>query len=72
MPAASFVRTVVKLHIKQGVGLQSLLCCNLIVLCFPLPKCGNGGFLCGGYDLRVIPHQRGVDIFILYLCGFGL
>ncbi len=72
MTSAFLVRTVVKFHIKQGVRLQAFLCCNLIVLCFPRPKCCNGGFLCCGYDLRVIPYQCGIDIFSLYFCGFGL
>ena len=72
MTAAFLVRTVVKFHVEQGIGLQSFLCGDLIVLCFPRPKCGNGGFLCCGYDLRVIPYQRGVDTFILHPCGFGL
>ena len=54
MPAAFLVRAVIKFHIEQGVGLQAFLCCNLIVLCFPLPKCAGGGFLCCLDNLRVI------------------
>ena len=70
--AAFLVRTVVKFHIEQGVGLQAFLSGNLIVFCFPLPKCGNGGFLCCGYDLRVVPYQRGIDTFSLHFYGFRL
>ena len=72
MTAAFLVRTVVKFHIKQGIGLQTFLCGKLIVFCFPRPKCGNSGFLCCGYDLRVIPYQCGINIFSLHLFGFGL
>lgn len=72
MPAAFFVRAVIKFHIEQGVGLQAFLCGNLIILYFPLPKCVNGGFLCCLDNLRVIPCQCTIDKFILYFCGFGL
>ena len=72
MSAAFFVRAVIKFYIEQGVGLQAFLCGNLIVLCFLFPKCAGGGFLCRLDNLRVIPNQRTVDTFILYLCGLGL
>ena len=65
-------RSIVKFHVKHGVWLQPLLRGDHIILDLTLPQCGDSGFLCYGYDLRVIPHQSGVDILVSHFCGFGL
>ena len=70
--AGLLVGSVVKFHIQQRVGLQSLLGGNLVVLGLPLQQHGQGRFLGGLHDFRVIPYQRTVDTFRLYLYGFGL
>ena len=63
---------IVKLHVKQRVGFQTLLCGSFVIYGLPFLKIVKRGFLCCGYNLRVIPNQSSVDKLILHLCGLGL
>ena len=69
--AGLFVGSLVELHIEQRVGLQALLGRDLVVLGFPLQQRGQGRFLDGLDDLRVVLYQSTVDTFRLHLDRLG-
>ena len=54
--AGLFVGSLVKFHIEQRVGLQTLLGRDLVVLSLPLQQRRQGRFLGGLDDLRVVLH----------------
>ena len=63
--------SVVQLHGQEGIGFQTLLRSYLIVPDLPLSERGEGCFLGGGYDFRVVPYQGGIDKLTLDLLGLG-
>ena len=69
--AGLFVGSLVKFHIEQRVGLQALLGRDLVVLGLPLQQRGQGRFLGGLDDLRVVLYQSTVDTFRLHLDRLG-
>ncbi len=69
--AAFVVRTVVQLHIEERVGLQAPLGGDGVVLYLFPQQGGSSGLFRGLNDLRVIPHQNGVDALTLHLDRFG-
>ena len=69
--AGLFVGSLVELHIEQRVGLQALLGRDLVVLGLPLQQRGQGRFLGGLDDLRVVLYQSTVDTFRLHLDRLG-